>query len=69
MDGGQLKCPECRVIHVAPNKEKTFPQNQYLLGIIRLREAESSESEEEPEEEVNYFLPTDTHQKTAAVRR
>ena len=29
--GGSLQCPECRARHAAPNKEKTFPQNKYLL--------------------------------------
>ena len=45
--GGSFKCPECRAQHAAPSKEKTFPQNKYLLTVIKRRE---SREEEEPEE-------------------
>ena len=48
--GGTLKCPECRARHAAPRREKTFPQNKYLLTLIKLRDAESSGSEEESDE-------------------
>ena len=44
--GGSFKCPECRAQHAAPSKEKTFPQNKYLLTVIKRRES----MEEEPEE-------------------
>ena len=30
-----LVCPECRKKHRAENKEKSFPQNKYLLVHIR----------------------------------
>ena len=46
--GGSFKCPECRAQHAAPSKEKSFPQNKYLLTVIKRRESR----EEEPEEEV-----------------
>ena len=32
-----VKCPECRVQHAAGNKEKSFPQNKYLLGLIDMK--------------------------------
>ena len=53
--GSVLKCPECRVIHVAPSRERTFPQNKYLLTVIRLRDAESSESKEDSHEVKIFF--------------
>ena len=37
--GGSFKCPECRAQHAAPSKEKTFPQNKYLLTVIKRRES------------------------------
>ena len=49
-EGTTLKCPECRARHAAPNREKTFPQNKYLLTLIKLRDTESSGSEEESDE-------------------
>ena len=30
-----LKCPECRKHHGAPDKEKSFTQNKYILDHIR----------------------------------
>ena len=45
--GETLKCPECKERHAAPNRERSFPQNRYLLTLIKLRDAESSESEED----------------------
>ena len=52
--GGTLKCPECKAQHAAPRRERTFPQNKYLLTLIKLRDAESSESDED-EVIVNVF--------------
>ena len=48
--GGSLKCPECKAQQAAQDRERTFPQNRYLLRLIRLRDAETSESEEESDE-------------------
>ena len=31
----KLECPECRTIHEVKNKEKSFPQNKYLLIQIK----------------------------------
>ena len=45
--GETFKCPECKERHAAPNRERSFPQNRYLLTLIKLRDAESSESEED----------------------
>ena len=44
--GRSLICPECRARHAAPKREKSFPQNKYLLTVIKRRESR----EEEPEE-------------------
>ena len=44
--GGALECPECKAKHAAPNKEKTFPQNKYLLTVIRRRESKKEEPKE-----------------------
>ena len=41
--GGSFKCPECRAQHVAPSKEKSFPQNKYLLTVIKRRESREVE--------------------------
>ena len=46
-EGTTLKCPECRAQHAAPSRERSFPQNKYLLTLIKLRDAESSESDED----------------------
>ena len=43
--GAVLKCPECRTQLVASNKEKTFPQNKYLLTVIRKLGSEIKEPE------------------------
>ena len=36
-------CPECRKKHTAENKEKSFPQNKYLLAQIRGNNNETEE--------------------------
>ena len=36
----KLECPECRAKHEAKNKEKSFPQNKYLLTQITRKPAE-----------------------------
>ena len=50
--GMKLTCPECMAQHSTPNEEKTFPQNKYLLGVIRLRDAENKKKETEELEQV-----------------
>ena len=49
--GGTLTCPECRTKHAAPGREKTFPQNKYLLEFIRKK----SSKEEKESEKVRRF--------------
>ena len=41
-----LKCPECRKKHRAPNKEKSFPQNKYLLVQIRMKTSNSNQKKD-----------------------
>ena len=33
--GGILQCPECRTRHHSPSGVRTFPQNKYILAVIR----------------------------------
>ena len=33
--GNKIECPECREKHEAKNKEKSFPQNKYILTQIK----------------------------------
>ena len=42
-----LKCPECRKKHRAENKEKSFPQNKYLLAQIQMNKSNSKEKKNE----------------------
>ena len=39
-----LVCPECRKKHRTENKEKSFPQNVYLLAHIQSKEMDAKES-------------------------
>ena len=41
----KLGCPECRTEHRAEKKEKSFPQNKYLLVQIRRRKEETNGNE------------------------
>ena len=41
----KLRCPECRTEHSVEKKEKSFPQNKYLLVQIRRREEETNGNE------------------------
>ena len=41
----KLRCPECRTEHSAGEKEKSFPQNKYLLVQIRRRKEETNGNE------------------------
>ena len=45
----KLECPECRTKHEAKNKEKSFPQNKYLLTQIKRKSTEVTD--EKPQEE------------------
>ena len=47
---GTLKCPGCKAKHVAPSREKTFPQNRYLFTEVKRRVNERNKSEEESRE-------------------
>ena len=35
IQGNQIECPECRQKHEAKNEEKSFPQNKYILTLIK----------------------------------
>ena len=37
IQGNKIECPECRKNHEATNKEKSFPQNKYLLTQIKMK--------------------------------
>ena len=41
----KLRCPECRTQHSAEKKEKSFPQNKYLLVQNRRRKEETNGNE------------------------
>ena len=45
----KLECPECRAKHEAKNKEKSFPQNKYLLMQIKRKPAEQKPARRENE--------------------
>ena len=38
-----MECPECRTKHSAKNEEKSFPQNKYLLMLIKRKPAKIRE--------------------------
>ena len=38
-----IKCPECRADHAVVNKERSFPQNKYLLINIKRRHLKAPE--------------------------
>ena len=46
----KLQCPECRAKHDARNKEKSFPQNKYLLIQINRKPTETRELQSERRE-------------------
>ena len=46
----QLECPECREKHKAKNKEKSFPQNKYLLVQVKRKPTEVRNQEAKPKE-------------------
>ena len=50
--GAKLTCPECRTHHAAPKKQRTFPQNKYLLSFIKWRDTTQSRKSEEESNEV-----------------
>ena len=43
----KLKCPECKSTHKTPDKEKSFPQNKYVLTYVRRQAASVDEEEAE----------------------
>ena len=43
IQGKFVNCPECRKRHKAGNKEKTFPQNKYILTNIRRKQEEDEQ--------------------------
>ena len=45
--GAKLTCQEWRTYHVAPEKQRTFPQNKYLLSFIKWRDTTQSKKSEE----------------------
>ena len=47
IQGKFVHCPECRKKHKAGNKERTFPQNQYIRACIHKKEAENMKREQE----------------------
>ena len=52
--GAKLTCPECRTHHVAPPKQRSFPQNKYLLTFIKSRDIAQSRKSEEESNEVGF---------------
>ena len=46
----KLECPECRTKHDAKNKEKSFPQNKYLLTQIKRKSTEACDVKAERKE-------------------
>ena len=46
----KLECPECRTKLEAPRKEKSFPQNKYLLTQIKSNSSEGKKHEKAQEE-------------------
>ena len=64
--GISLICPECTAQHAAPKKERTFPQNKYLLMVIKRRDSTQRSESGENSDEVRrifcqYFIESGGH--------
>ena len=42
LNRSSLMCPECRTRHPAENHVRSFPQNKYILALIRRKKIEES---------------------------